>query len=79
MNPMAQVLVRNLDEATVAALKTRAFAHGNSLEQELRLILGEAARLTPELARQAASAVRALSDKRVEVDIEALIREDRNR
>lgn len=79
MTGMAQVLIRNLDEATVAALKTRAFAHGNSLEHELRLILGDAARLTPEIAREAADAVRALSDKVVDVDIEALIREDRDR
>lgn len=40
---MAQVLIRQLDDAVVAALKTRAKANGRSLEAELRAILNEAA------------------------------------
>lgn len=41
---MAQVLVRNLDEAVVERLKARAAAKQRSLEAELREILEEAAR-----------------------------------
>ncbi len=40
---MAQVLVRQLDEEVVDALKRRAKANGRSLEAELREILREAA------------------------------------
>ena len=40
---MAQVLVRQLSEDTVARLKERAKKNGHSLEQELRTILSEAA------------------------------------
>lgn len=40
---MAQVLVRQLDEDVVDALKRRAKANGRSLESELREILREAA------------------------------------
>lgn len=36
---MAQLIVRNLDEAVVEALKTRAAAHGRSAEAEHREIL----------------------------------------
>ncbi len=39
---MAQVLVRNLDNAVVGRLKARAAAAQRSLEAELRLILEEA-------------------------------------
>jgi plasmid stability protein len=41
---MAQVLVRQLSEDTVARLKARAKHKGNSLEQELREILVEIVR-----------------------------------
>jgi plasmid stability protein len=40
---VAQVLVRQLDEEVVDALKRRAKANGRSLEAELREILREAA------------------------------------
>ncbi|MBI4183118.1 MAG: hypothetical protein HY521_03860 [Proteobacteria bacterium] len=53
---MAQVLVRNVDEAVVERLKERARRRGVSLEQQLRDILAEAAGpgrpgLLAELAR----------------------------
>jgi plasmid stability protein len=38
---MAQVLVRQLSEETVARLKERARRNGKSLEQELREILND--------------------------------------
>ena len=43
---MAQVLIRNIDDDTLDALKARARLHGNSLEQELREIVRAAAPLT---------------------------------
>lgn len=76
---MAQVLVRNLDEATVNALKARAAAHGRSLEQELRLLLTEAAQPTREDVVRSAATIRRLQSKRTSVDLEALVREDRDR
>ena len=39
---MAQLVVRNIDEAIVRALKQRAAAHGVSAEAEHRAILREA-------------------------------------
>jgi plasmid stability protein len=44
---MAQVIIRNLDEAVVERHRARARARGISLEQELRELLTRAAR--PEL------------------------------
>jgi plasmid stability protein len=40
---MGQVIVRNLDDRVVAALKARAARQGRSLEAELRVILERAA------------------------------------
>lgn len=45
---MAQVLIRNIDDDTMASLKLRAEMNGRSLEQELRTILKNAAPLTPD-------------------------------
>ncbi len=76
---MAQVIIRNLDEATVAALKARAAARGNSLEEELRRLLAEAARPTLAQVRDIAAAIRALGRRPIEINLEELIREDRDR
>lgn len=43
LDSLAQVLIRQLDDTVVAALKNRARANGRSLEAELRAILNEAA------------------------------------
>lgn len=76
---MGQVLIRNLDDATIASLKARAAANGRSLEQELRLLLGEGAKPTRRQIRETARAIRSLTRQPVSVDLEALIREDRDR
>ena len=39
---MAQLLVRNLDEAVKEALRRRARCHGRSMEEEARMILSQA-------------------------------------
>ena len=43
-SPMKQLIVRNLDDATVRALKRRAARNGRSAEAEHRAILWEALR-----------------------------------
>lgn len=44
---MAQILVRNLDEAVVRRLKQLAREEGRSLQAEVRTILSEAADVAP--------------------------------
>ncbi len=76
---MAQVLVRNLDDQVVTALRRKAELHGHSLEQELRLTLTAAARLTPEERVALARRIRALTPMEVEQsDSTELIRQDRD-
>ena len=74
VNTMAQVLVRQLDDHVVSALR----AQGLSLEQSLRDLLTDAVRtdrsLRDELARLRASTPAAGRS----LDVAALIREDRD-
>jgi antitoxin FitA len=76
---MAQVLVRNLDDQVVAAFRRKAELHGHSLEQELRMTLTSAARLTSEERVALARRVRELTpaNKR-QTDSTDLIRQDRD-
>ena len=77
---MAQVLIRNIEEDVVEALKKRAAAEGKSLEQSLRDLLREAA--IPEVARRLAviDRIRAMAPpSRRQSDSTRLVREDRNR
>ncbi len=76
---MAQVIVRNLDEAVVVRLKRRAAANKRSLEQELRLVLAAAARPALGEFREKAAAIRQRSAGRRQTDSVRLIREDRDR
>ena len=76
---MAQVIVRNLDDAIVKALKARAALHGRPLEQELRDILAEASRLTPEERLRIADRIRAMTPGPMAADSTDLIREERDR
>ncbi len=75
---MAQVLIRQLDDRVLAALKARARAQGVSLEQSLRDLLTAAAQdgdsLRAELARLRATTPAAGRS----LDVAALIREDRD-
>ena len=76
---MAQVLVRNLDEQVVAALRRKAELHGRSLEQELRIALTAAARLTPEERVALAQRIRGMTPANVQqTDSTGLIRQDRD-
>lgn len=76
---MAQVIVRNLEDSVVVQLKARAAARGHSLEQELRLVLEAAAQPTREEVVREAEVIRHLTPRPVAIDLEALIREDRDR
>ena len=76
---MAQVIVRNLDENVVARLKRRAADNHRSLEQELRLILSQAASSDLAEFRKYAAASRASLSDRPQTDSVDLIREDRDR
>ncbi len=76
---MAQVLVRNLDDQVVTALRRKAELHGRSLEQELRVALTAAARLTREERVALARRVRRLTPTAVtQTDSADLIRQDRD-
>ncbi len=79
---MAQLIVRNLDDATYERLKQRAATQHRSLEAEVRLILEKAARervVDIVAARANADAIRASLEGQVHSDSAALIREDRDR
>jgi len=55
---MAQILIRNLDDAVIVALRQRAALSGTSLEEEARRALAAAAGLTREAALARLDAVR---------------------
>lgn len=60
---MGQVLIRNLDDAVIRAIKLKAELKGHSLEQELREIIGRAAPLTPEERADTANRIAALQQQ----------------
>ena len=76
---MGQVIVRNLDDRIIAALKTKAELRGHSLEQELRGILAEAAKPTVEDRRTLVDRIRAMTPSTPQTDSTTLLREDRGR
>jgi len=76
---VAQVLVRDLEDATLDRLKERARRHGRSLQAELKLILQEAARSDLGEARAAAARVRERLAAYSASESAALLREDRER
>lgn len=76
---MAQVIVRNLEEAVVQAWKLKAELSGRSLEQELRLLLEQQAPLSAEQKVEMFRRVQAMTPKGVkQTPAEDLIREDRD-
>ncbi len=75
---MGQVLIRNLDDAVIQALRERAAARGISLEAELRDLLTRAAgQPRAELVAEFAS-VRAKTPKVARRLAEDLVRESRD-
>jgi len=77
---MAQVLIRNLDPATVERLKERARQHGRSLQAEAKDLLEQAAGLyTMKEARAVSEAWHRRLRGRKFTDSAAMIRKDRQR
>ena len=76
---MGQVIVRNLDDETIGALKARAAMHGISLEQELRGILARAAKHAPMERLALADKIRAMTPAKHQSNSTALVRGDRER
>ena len=76
---MAEVLIRDLDSATIKKLKQRARENGRSLQNELKLILEDAARISLSDFRVEADRMRKRLAGRVFSDSTELIREDRDR
>lgn len=75
---MAQLLIRQLDDQVVAALRARARAQGLSLEQSLRNLLTEAARQDESLRGELARLRATTPDAGRSLDVAALIREERD-
>lgn len=76
---MAQLLVRNVDEETVAWLKARAAAHGRSVEAEHREILRAArAASAPADFWERAARMRAETAGRHITPSEVLLRQSRD-
>ncbi len=75
---MAQLLVRNVPDDVIAALRRRAKANGRSVEAEHRVVL-EAA-LKPSLERfiECAAKLREETRGRIKTDSTDLIRADRD-
>jgi plasmid stability protein len=75
---MAQVLIRQLDDQVVAALRARARARGISLEQSLRDLLTAAARESESLREELVRLRSTTPAAGRSLDVAALIREDRD-
>jgi plasmid stability protein len=76
---VAQVVIRNIDDAAIRRLKSRAARKGISLERELRTILTDAARSDRAGFGERAAAFRRKLAGRRHSDTTALIRKDRAR
>jgi len=75
---MAQVIIRDLDDAVVERLKRRAADHGVSVEQELRAIITAAVRPTKEEMIAQMRRIRARTRPGKFPSAEEMIREDRD-
>jgi plasmid stability protein len=77
---MANLMIRNLDDAVVARLKKRARDNGRSLEAEIRVLLTETAERPSRTAfRELAERISAMTPDMPQTDSAELIREDRDR
>ena len=75
---MSQLLVRDVPQDVVEALKRRAAEHGRSAEAEHRIILEEVLRPGRAGFWQRAAALRSATRGRISVPSEELIRQDRD-
>jgi plasmid stability protein len=75
---MAQVIIRNLDDAVLERHRERARERGHSLEQELRELLTRAAPLSVEEKLAVSDRIRAMTPPGSRPKGEDLIRKDRD-
>jgi plasmid stability protein len=75
---MGQVLIRNVDDAVITALRARAAARGLPLEAELRDVLTRAARHPRADIAGELAAVRAMTPRGRRKLAEDLVREGRD-
>jgi plasmid stability protein len=75
---MGQVLVRNLDDDVIEAIKLKAELKGHSLEHELREIIRQASPLTPEERVALSRKIRAMQAKPAKLDSTRIIRAARD-
>ena len=77
---MADILVRNLAPQTVKRLKTRARQHGRSLQGEAKIVLEQAAWLSPaQIAAMLERWQKHFAGRKFSSSSAELIREDRER
>ena len=75
---MAQILIRNLDDASVEHLKRRAARNGRSLQAEAKLVLEQVTKVDMARAREMAERSRARLGRRSDLDSADLVRELRD-
>ncbi len=76
---MVEILVRDIEPATVEGLKARARLHGRSLQKELKLILEASVPVTMTEAGKLAKTWRQRLARRKFSDSAVQLREDRRR
>ncbi len=74
---MAELVIKDVDDATLEKLAKQAEAFGRSLQEELRIILNRAAQFAE--VRRSAADMRAKLSGRHHTDSVELQREDRSR
>jgi plasmid stability protein len=75
---MAQITIRNLDDAVMQALRKRATAAGRSVEDEARRTLANATGVDREVARARLEAVHNLLKRHTDTPAEDLLKQIRN-
>ena len=78
IDPMATIIVRNLDDEVAERLRLQARLRGTSVEQEARRLLTEGTKLTRKEIAAEAAAIRASQPLHRSRGVD-LIREDRDR
>ena len=74
---MGQILISDVDDRVIAALESRAAAHGHALEDELRTMLIQAARPPRAAMANELRAIRALTPPGPRQSAEDLVYEGR--
>ncbi|TXT24761.1 MAG: hypothetical protein FD138_3036 [Planctomycetota bacterium] len=74
---MAELVIKDVDDATLEKLAKQAEAFGRSLQEELKIILSRAAQFAE--VRRSAAEMRAKLGGRHHTDSIELLREDRSR